>query len=148
MKVRQYFALIVPLLLSACSHTKELVYQSVQNFSMEQGAKPTVTLDIRMINPNRFNLNLKNSDVDVFLNGTNMGKLRVTGHHLAPGLDTFLLPVSLDMNPEVSIQSMLPLLMGDVKIKLAGTIKGGRHGIYIRVPVNYEGTENLMSNMK
>ncbi|MFI5195646.1 MAG: LEA type 2 family protein [Chitinophagales bacterium] len=149
MKKSMCFYLVVVLILSSCREPKELAYQSIQNLSMEQGAKPSVTLDIRMYNPNHYNLKLKNADVDVFLNETNMGKLRVNGQHSAPGLDTFLLPVTLDMNPQIALPNILQLIMkGEVKIKLAGAIKGGRHGIYVRVPVNYEGTENLLSSMK
>ena len=149
MKKVLFLALLSIFFIPACRPAKELAYQSIQNFSMEQGAKPSVTLDIRMYNPNRYNLKLSNSDVDVFLNGTNMGKLRVDGHHSAPGLDTFLLPVTLAMNPQIGLPDILQLIMkGEIKIKLAGSIKGGRHGIYIRVPVNYEGTENLLSSMR
>ena len=149
MKKIRLLSFVVIFFLQACRPAKELTYQSIQNFSLEQGAKPSVTLDIRMYNPNRYNIKLKSSDVDVFLNGSNMGKLRVDGLHSAPKLDTFLLPVTLDMQPQITLPSVLQLVMrGEIKIKLAGVIKGGRHGIYIRVPVNYEGTENLLSSMR
>jgi len=149
MKKLHWLCLVVILVLSACRSAKQLEYQGIQNFSMEQGTKPTVTLDIRMFNPNRYSLKLKNANVDVFLNGANMGRLRVDGYHSAPGQDTFLLPVAIDIKPEVTLPSILQLVMkGEVQIKLAGNIRGGRHGIYIRVPVNYEGTENLLSSMK
>jgi len=146
-KVHILFCLVI-LFTSSCK-TKELAYVGIQNFAMEQGAKPSMSLDVRMYNPNRYDIKLKSSDVDVFLNDMNMGKMRVTAQHLAGGLDTFLVPVTLDLNPQIALPAVLQIIMkGEVKIKLAGTIKGGRHGIYVRVPVNYEGTENLLSSMK
>ena len=137
------------LLAASCRPAKELQYQGIQNMSMEQGTTPKIALDIRLFNPNKYNLKLKNSDVSVFLNGTDVGKLRVTGHFPAPKLDTFLLPVNVEMNTGVLLQSLMPVIMsGTVQIKLTGTIRGGRHGIYIKVPVSFEGNENLLSNMK
>jgi LEA14-like dessication related protein len=148
MKKSSWFYLGIVLLLSAC-RTQELSYQSIQNFSMEQGAKPSVVLDIRLYNPNHYSLKLKNADVDVFLNGTSVGKLQVEGTHIAPKLDTFLLPVKVEVTQNISIPKILQMVMaGDIKIKLTGSMKGGRHGIYVRVPVDYEGTENLLSSLK
>lgn len=141
--------LLFVIAVTSCRSPKELVYTSIQNFSMEQTPKPKIALDIRLYNPNRYDIKLKSSDVDVYLNDISLGKLQVEGHRVAPGMDTFLLPVSLDVSPQVSIPVVLQQVMkGDVKLKLTGRIKGGRHGFYIRVPVNYEGTENLLSNMK
>jgi len=148
MRTSVYVLLFGLLVFSSCK-TKQLVYQSIQNFSVEQTPKPSMTLDIRLYNPNRYNLKLKNSDVDVFLNGQNLGKLHLEGYHLAPKRDTFLLPVALEVNSQAILPViLLTVMQGDVKIKLTGTIRGGRHGIYIKVPVDYEGTENLMSSMK
>lgn len=133
----------------SCRHPKELVYTSIQNFSVEMVPKPAVTLDIRLYNPNTYDIKLKSSDVSVQLNDATLGLLEVTGKHVAPKKDTFLLPVTLHVNNDVSLPGIMQQVMkGNVKLKLTGTIKGGRHGFYIRVPVNYEGTENLLSSMK
>jgi len=149
MKAIQYLLVLAILAMASCRPAKELQYLGIQNLSMEQGTPPKIALDIRLYNPNKYKLKLKNSDVEVFLNGTSVGKLRVEGQHQAPKLDTFMLPVNVDMSPGVLLQSLMPIIMsGNVQIKLTGVIKGGRHGIYIKVPVNFEGNENLLSNMK
>ena len=146
MKEIRLFGLFIILVLSACGHTKELVYQNVQNFSIKQSA---VSLDICMYNPNRYSLKLKDADVDVFLNGTKLGKLRLDGQPAIPKLDTFLLPVMLDVNLLAALPNALQLMMNStVDVKLTGAIKAGRHGIYINVPVNYEGQQDILAGMK
>lgn len=146
MKKSCWLFIVIALFSSACSHTKELEYQKVQNFSMKQSS---VCLDICLYNPNRYNLKLKDADVDVFMNGTRLGKLKLDGIHAVPKLDTFLLPVMLDVNLLTALPNALQLVMNStVDIKLTGAIKAGRHGIYIHVPVNYEGQQDLLSSMK
>ena len=145
------FALLVMLFACSCGNHKDFVYKNIENFSLKQAGlnNTTLSMDVRMYNPNRRGMKLKKANVDVFLNGNSLGKLRVTDKFPVPGLDTFLLPVMLDVDIKKALPNALQLLMNSqVDIKLTGTIKAGRHGVYIRVPLNYEGKQDIRSGIK
>ncbi len=66
-----------------------------------------------------------------------------------PGLDTFSMPVMLSVDLKNAVPNVLQLILNpEVDIKLAGTVKAGRHGVYIKVPVNYEGKQDIRAGIK
>jgi len=145
------FALIILLFTCSCSQPKALVYQSIQNFGLKQvGMKQTeLSVDLLLFNPNRYPLKLKDADVDVFLNGNKLGTMLLSECFPVPGLDTFSMPVTLNVDLKNVLPNALRLLMDpEVNIKLDGTIKAGRHGLYLNVPVHYEGKQDLRSVLK
>ena len=151
MKTKHYLLFILILVTSACRQPKELVYQNIQNFKLKQtGLQQTeLSLDLRLYNPNKYGMLLKDADVDVFINGNKLGKMLVTDHFAVPGLDTFSMPVMLNVDLKNVIPNALQLLMNsEVDIKLAGTVKAGRHGVFLTVPVNYEGKQDIRSGIK
>src|ERR1700744_2251960 len=136
-----FLSLLIIVTICSCRQPKQLVYQNVENFKLKQvGLQQTeVSLDIRLFNPNSYGMRLKKADVDVFINGNKLGKMIVHDGFAIPGLDTFLLPVILNVDVKNVLPNALQLLMNpEVDMKLAGTVKAGRHGVYIKVPVNYE----------
>lgn len=144
-------SLLPALLLCSCSHPKALVYKDIQHFKLQNAGlqQSGVSLDIRMYNPNSYSMKLKNADVDVFVNGTLLGKMFVNNQCSVPGLDTFLMPVTLNVDMKNVLPNALQMfLKSDVDIKLTGTIRAGRRGIYVRVPVNYEGKQDIRSSLQ
>ena len=139
------------LALGACRQPKDLVYKDVRNFSMKQAGmkKTTFTMDVRLYNPNKFRLKLKKSDIDVFINGNPLGKINIEGGAGISRFDTSSLPVTLDLNPGTALTNLVSAAFGgNLTIKLSGTIKAGRHGIYVTVPVDYEGKQDdLLSGL-
>jgi len=152
MKALYCFILINTVVLGACRQPKELVYQDVQNFNVKHVGleKTTLSMDVRLYNPNRYRLKLKRSDIDVYLNGDLLGKINIEGGIGISELDTSSLPVTLDMNPGAALPGLLKAAFGnnDMTIKLSGTIKAGRHGFFIKVPVNYEGKQDILAGLK
>jgi len=145
-----FFPLLLILLVASCRAPKDLVYQNIQNFRLKQdGMQSQVCLDIRMYNPNSYGMKLKDADVDVFLNGRCLGKMQVDNGCAVPGLDTFAMPVMLNVDLKNVLPNALQLLMNsDVDIKLTGSIKAGKHGIYKKVPVSYEGKQDIKGSIK
>jgi len=108
-----------------------------------------LSVDLLLFNPNRYPLKLKDADVDVFLNGNKLGTMLLSECFPVPGLDTFSMPVTLNVDLKNVLPNALRLLMDpEVNIKLDGTIKAGRHGLYLNVPVHYEGKQDLRSVLK
>ena len=139
------------LILSACRQPKDLIYQNVQGFKLQKAgaAQTTLSMDIRLYNPNGYSLKLKKADVDVFLNDNHLGKMIVKGPYTITKLDTFVLPVILNVDLKNVLPNVLQLVLNsEVDVKLSGTIKAGRHGVYLTVPINYEGKQDILSGIR
>ena len=61
-----------------------------------------------------------------------------------PAKDTFLLPVSVAVDLKRIFPNALTFLANqEVNVRLEGSVKVGKGGIYIRVPVNYQGRQQI-----
>ncbi len=139
-------ACIFAFVFASCRAPKELVYHNVQHFHVDQaGLQSTkVSLDISLYNPNNYRLRLKNADVDVFVNGNHLGKLNTKENFRVNARDSFLLPATLAVDMKNVLPNALRVLLdNEVTLKVAGNVRAGRHGIFINVPVSYEGKQNL-----
>ena len=98
----------------------------------------TVQTDLYYYNPNGISLNLKEVDLNVYLNGKYAGhSLLDTMVHI-PAKDTFLVPVSVKVDMKSVFPNALALLMNDsMELRIEGKLKLGKAGIFVNVPVNY-----------
>jgi len=143
--------LLLSVCIFSCKAPKDLIYQNVQDFKLEKAGleQTALSMDIRLYNPNNYTLKLKKADVDVYLNDTHLGKMSVKGKFAVRKLDTLTLPVVLDVELKNILPNALQLLMNsEVDIKLKGTLKAGRRGVYINIPIDYEGKQDIMSGVK
>lgn len=147
--IRSFLLVLLAIcLISSCAHPKDLVYQDIQHFKVDQLAlsKSTLSLDIKMFNPNTYGMKLKNADLDVFINNRYLGKMMMDTLFSIPRLESFLLPVSIQVDMKNILPNALQLLLdNEVTVKLQGHVKVGKH-IYVTVPVNYEGKQKLFIN--
>lgn len=143
--MKKLHLLVITALLFACScsQPKALVYKGIQHFGLKQeGLTTMVSIDINLYNPNHYNMQLKNADVEVFINNTHVGNAHVDGKFLVPKKETFVLPVLLNVDLLHALPNAFELLVKkEIDLKLAGTLKAGRHGIYISIPVDYNGKQ-------
>ncbi len=152
MTIKKCFLVLVTFsLLYSCKAPRMLEYKNVAHLKLQQvGVKQTtLSMDIRLYNPNRYAVKLKEADIAVSLNGNPLGKMKVEGKQTINRLDTCSLPVLMDVDLKHVLSNALGLLLGnDMKIKLTGTVKAGRRGAYVTVPVNYECTQDILSGIK
>src|SRR5687767_10729567 len=88
------------LFLVGCSSPKELEYQDYKNFHLDKMGFNTsrVSLDLQYYNPNNFGLQLKRTDLDIFINNVFLGHSASDTLINIPRRDTFLLPIKFDMD--------------------------------------------------
>jgi LEA14-like dessication related protein len=137
--------------LLSCKYPKNLEYKDIRHFKLQQAKfqQPKVTMDISLFNPNNYAMRLKQADIDVFINGNKVGKMQIPRAVHIPSRDTFVLPATLSVDLRNALPNALQLVMNsEVNIKLIGTVKAGRHGIFITVPLNYEGKQDILSGLK
>lgn len=133
----------------ACRQPKDLVYQKVHHFGINKvGAQTVLSMDVQLYNPNAYKMKLKNADLDVYINNSRLGKINLDQKFPIPQLDTFSMPLTLNVDLGNALPNMFQLMLNsNVNVKLNGTVKAGRHGIFIKVPVNYEGKQDIRAGL-
>ena len=147
-----FLAIIILLLAaSSCRTPKDFVFRDVENFNISKGnlKQAQLSMDVRLYNPNNYRMKLKKADLDVFMSNDHLGKMNVAKKYTVPRMDTFLLPVTLDVDMQKVLPNALQLFLNsEVTVKLTGSVKAGRHGVFVRVPVNYEGKQDIRRAIK
>lgn len=133
-------------LLGGCSRPEAPTYQSIENFRLQNPglSESVVSADVRYYNPNGYSLQLKKAELSVFVNRHFVGKSILDTLIVIPGRDTFSIPVAMKLNMrDVFSDALEVLLTHEADIRLEGFARMGRSGIYINVPVHYEGKQKV-----
>lgn len=141
---------LLAILLISCK-TKDLEYISFDHFKVIKLGLPnsTIGLDVTCYNPNKFGLQLKQLETDVFINSEYLGKALLDSSISVPKKDTFLIPVKMDVKMGGTMSGLLQLInrgSGDstsMLIKLEGKAKLKKGGLIINYPIKYEETKVL-----
>lgn len=138
-----FFAFIA---FSGClSKMQEPEFIDVENIRVGgQGKLNSLSGDIRLFNPNKYNLALKSGNLDIYIEDRLLGKTALDSLIKIPGLDTFLIPVKIDLQTKDLLSNALSLAFKDsLKVRLEGKLTVGRSGMFITRPVWYETKEKL-----
>lgn len=130
----------------SCSSPKALEYREYHNFSVEKlgYSNSTIKMDLVYFNPNNFRMQLRNTDLDIFINGKLFGHSSTDTLIPIPKRDTFSLPVMFDVNMQSLYQNALNTLLGrEVTLKVSGKVKIGKANVFMYFPVNYESKETF-----
>lgn len=136
----------VLLLLASCAKPQNLVYKRVSNFYVSAlGVNRTgIGADVVLYNPNRYPLDIKDADLDLFLNNRPAGKAVLDKRVSIPAKDSVAVPIEVESNLGDLVNAGLQLLKGpEVTVRLNGTVRAGRGGVFVRVPIRYEGKQKL-----
>ena len=137
---------LIILVFFSCSSPKELEYRDFRNFTIQKLGfnKSTVGLDIVYYNPNNFGLQLRNSDLDIFIDGNLLGHSSQDTLLRIPRRDTFSFPVKFDVDMDNIFRNAIAALTGkEVTVKLTGKVKVGKANVFLSFPVDYEAKETF-----
>ena len=99
-----------------------------------------VVLDLQYFNPNNFGLQLRRTDLDIFINNTFLGHSSSDTLINIPRRDTFLIPIKFNVDMKNIYKNAFNTMMGnEVTIKVTGKVKVGKANVFMSMPVNYEG---------
>lgn len=143
-----YYALLLSCLfgLSFCGKPRQPDYIDFQHLKLNKAGlnQSVITFDLRYFNPNSYRLQLKQASVDVYFNDKYVGHSSLDSLIQVPAKDTFLIPVSMQIDMKSLLKNAVQLLLNpDVMVKLNGNAKVGKGGIFINVPINYEGKQRV-----
>ena len=132
--------------LSSCSKPLPPQYVGYENFRLEKASiqKSILATDIKLYNPNTYNLQLKSASLDVYLNDSYAGHSALDSTIVLTQKDTTLFPLRMEASAKDMLKHTANMLLNpNVKIRITGSAKAGRSGIFINVPINYEGVQRM-----
>ncbi len=147
--VQKWTAFLLPVLVSfffSCRTPKDLEYKDYRNFSIEAlGFNIShIKLELEYFNPNNFGLQLKRSDVDIFINNSLLGHSSSDTLIQIPRRNSFILPITFDVDMQNIFKNAWNTLVGhEVAVKVTGNVKVGKANVFISMPVNYEGKQTF-----
>ncbi|HUC81377.1 MAG TPA: LEA type 2 family protein [Flavisolibacter sp.] len=131
---------------SSCSKPQPPQYVGYENFRVEKASLSNSILatNIKLYNPNRYNLQLKSASMDVYFNDKFLGHSSLDSLITLPAKDTAKFPLRMQASAKDILSNSAKLLLNpDVKIRITGNAKAGRSGIFVNVPINYEGVQRI-----
>ena len=138
--------LAVIFLLPSCRTPKDLVFKEVRNIKLEtvQFSSTTLTADVEYYNPNNFSLELRRTDVDVFINDQLLGHTTQEIQLKIPRRNSFVVPVSLAVDMKNLLKNgIIALFNKEVTIRVLGKVKLGKAGVFKSFPVDYQTIQKL-----
>jgi len=131
---------------SSCQAPKELVYRDFKNLTVEKMGFASTTLKVDLIyyNPNNFGLQLKYTDLDIYVDNNYLGHSSQDYQITIPRLAEFTMPLAIEVDMKNLLKNAIPTLLGkDVMVKVTGTVKLGKANVYKTFPVSYEGLQRF-----
>ncbi len=130
----------------SCSSPKALEYVTYHNLSIEKlgFTNSTISLNLEYYNPNNFGMQLKNTDLDIFINGNLLGHSVTDSTIRIPRRDTFSIPVKFNVDMQNAFKNALNTLVGkEVLVKLSGKVRVGKANVFMSFPVDYESKQTF-----
>ncbi len=137
---------IIALIMTSCREPKELEYRDFKNLSSEKLGFSTSTfkLDLIYYNPNNFGLQLKRTDLDIYIDSNYLGHTAQDYQISIPRRGEFTLPMIIEVDMKNAYKNAIPALMGkEVMVKITGKIKLGKANVFKTFDVNYEGMQKF-----
>jgi len=135
---------LILLITTSCQTPKDLIYRDFKNLKVEKVgfAATTLKLDLIYYNPNNFGLQLKYTDLDIYVNNNYLGHSTQDYQISIPRLAEFTMPLQIEVDMKNLLKNAFPTLFGkEVTVKVTGTVKLGKANVYKIFPVNYEGVQ-------
>lgn len=145
-RIKFFAGFVVFFVLASCGKPLPPRYAGYQNFRIEKASLNNSVLasDVKLYNPNGYNLNLKSAALDVYFNDKFLGNSSFDSLIVLPAKDTAVFPLRITASAGAILANSAKLLLNpDVKIRITGSVKAGRGGLYINVPINYEGVQRI-----
>ena len=134
------------LLLSSCRAPKELEYRDFKNLSVSNVGvvSSTLKMDLEYYNPNNFGLQLKSTELDIYIDGNYLGHTVQDVGVSIPRRAVFDLPVSVAVDMKNIFKNIFTgLFKTEVLVKIVGHVKLGKANVYMSMPVSYEGKQTF-----
>lgn len=137
--------LVSSICFSSCQSIKDIEYIGIKETKLQSMGiqKGTVKVVLEYHNPNKFGIDLKETQLEVYADDNYIGIAENAEKFVVPKSSNFDFPVFIHFNPLKSL-GLVGLLQKDkINLRVKGTTKAGKKGVYIRVPINVTEVVNL-----
>lgn len=137
--------------LTSCFDYEDVEFKGVQNFGLENRSEGNITvrIDLKVNNPNNYNIKIKRSSLDIFVNGARVGKTKMKNNIVLKKNHQDVYPLYLTLSEKElkgsALSSIGSFLKGSMKLGLKGDIKAKVYGVGKKFPIDIEEPINLRS---
>lgn len=144
----QFLAIFVVLVVfqTSCHEPKSLEFREFKNLTLDKlsFAGAALKVDLVYYNPNNFGLQLNRTDLDVYVDSTFLGHSSQDIQVNISKRDVFTIPLKLDLDVKNLLKNgITSMLNKSVSVRVLGSVKVGKAGIYKSFPVDYTSTQNF-----
>lgn len=132
--------------IASCTKPKDLEFVDIQNIKMVKWGltESLVGLDVRFYNPNKQRVQLKDAIAKVYVNSSFMGETNMDTMVAIPKNDTFAVPLVLKVQTATALAKMMETAKDSaVSLRVEGTVKMGKGGMFLTYPIKYERLQSL-----
>lgn len=144
---RTILALLLALaIIPSCTKPKDLEFIDVQDFRIVKFglSESVVGLNVRFYNPNKQRVKLKDVSTKVYANSTYLGDTFMDSTITVPRRDTFSIPLFMNVKTGSTISRIMQSVVDStVNIKVDGSVKMGKAGVFVNYPIHYEHAQKL-----
>ena len=142
------FTLLILLItaVTSCRAPKDLEYRDFKNLRVQQlgFSSSTIKVDLLYYNPNNFGLQLKETNLDIYIDSNFLGHSAQEYQITIPKRAEFTLPFQVDVDMKNMLKNALSTIMSkEVWVKVTGTVRLGKANIFKTFPVSYEGKQKF-----
>lgn len=133
---------------AGCTEVKELDYKGIKSTEIQSLGLRNAALRINLeyYNPNKFGLDVKETNLSIYLNDAFVGVADQPEKTQIPKLSTFTFPVVARFDPwKILGTAFQSLFSKKNKLRIEGTAKVGKGVVYIKVPVQITEEVSLLS---
>ncbi len=134
------------LILSSCQKPKDLVFKEFKNLKVDQLTFSGAALNVDLVyyNPNNFGLQLSRTDLDIFIDSTFLGHSAQNIQVSVPKRNNFTIPLKVDLDVKNLLKNGITSFFNkDVKVRVWGSVKLGKAGVYKSFPVDYTSVQHF-----
>jgi len=137
--------------LTSCFDYEDVEFRGVQNVGLEGRSEGNITLriDMKVNNPNNYNIKIKKSALDVYVNGSKVGRTKMKNNIVLKKNYQEVYPLYLSLSEKELKSSALStigsFLKGSMKIRIKGDIKAKVYGVGKKFPIDIEEPVNFRS---
>lgn len=144
---------LFPFLFQSCMEYKDINFKGVKNVAVQDRSSEKMKLEIAVLidNPNTYNIKVKKSSLDIYLNGKYAGKTtldqKVVIKKKSENVYYAVINVSTKDLMKAAMGSIGGLLKGTATVELKGKVKGSVYGISKSMDVDMKQEVNLKDFM-
>lgn len=144
-RLLSYSTIAILVLITSCKKPMAFEYRDLTNFKLGNinSEKSEVSLNLVYYNPNKFGVDLKNVNCEIFIDSIYVGKFKLdTMMHISKTSE-FSLPAHFEVSVQNILKNSINLLFNEVTLSAKGTTRVGKSGIFVTVPIEYSGKHKL-----